>query len=96
MPFNIIPLAIFIALSLLVTSGRAASKTIGRPVRIVTLSFASGRSRDDVEKLVNREAAKGVDLIVLPETWTGRAPEPLNGPTTKAMAALAKKLRPTS
>ncbi len=80
-----------ITYSLLVTSGRGDSKTIGRPVRIVTLSFASGRSLDGVQKLVDREAAKRVDLIVLPEAWTGRAPEPLKGPATKAMASLAKK-----
>ncbi|WP_298860079.1 carbon-nitrogen hydrolase family protein [uncultured Gimesia sp.] len=91
MPFKIAPIAMFIALALLVTPGSADSKTSGRPVRIVTLSFANGMSLNDVEKLVNREAAKGVDLIVLPETWTGRNPERLNGPTTKAMSALAKK-----
>jgi len=28
---------------------------------------------------------------VLPETWTGKNPEPLDGPTTRTMAALARK-----
>jgi predicted amidohydrolase len=68
------------------------AERIGRPVRIVTLSFAMGsESVDSVSRLVDREAAAGVDLVVLPETWTGKQPQPIDGPATKAMAALAKK-----
>src|SRR5262245_13460660 len=68
------------------------AERIGRPVRIVTLSFAMGQSPvDEVSRLVDREASAGVDLVVLPETWTGKQPEPLDGPATQAMAALARK-----
>ena len=65
---------------------------IGRPVRIVSLSF-NGKSLAEIAGVVDREGAKGVDLIILPETWRGQAdsPEPLDGPTVTAMAALAKK-----
>ena len=65
---------------------------IGRPVRIVSLSF-SGKSLAMIADVVDREGAKGVDLIILPETWRGQedSPEPLDGPTVTAMAALARK-----
>src|SRR5262245_50465037 len=70
------------------------AERVGRPVRIVTLSFAMSKSSvAEVSRLVDREAAAGVDLVVLPETWTGKQPEPLDGPATKAMTALARKHR---
>jgi predicted amidohydrolase len=66
---------------------------IGRPVRVVSLSF-QGKSLEEISKVVDREGAKGVDLIALPETWRGqKAPEALDGPTVTAMAGLAKKHR---
>ncbi len=65
---------------------------IGRPVRIVSLSF-NGKKLEEIAKVVDREGAKGADLIILPETWRGQkdSPETLEGPTVTAMAALAKK-----
>ena len=65
---------------------------IGRPVRVVSLSF-NGKSLVEIAEVVDREGAKGVDLIILPETWRGQkdSPESLDGPTVTAMAALAKK-----
>jgi predicted amidohydrolase len=63
---------------------------IGRPVRLVSLSF-SGEPREKIAALVDEEAAKGVDLVALPEIWPGDTPETLDGPTVTAMAALAKK-----
>jgi predicted amidohydrolase len=70
-----------------------AAGTMGRPVRILSLSF-KGEPLDVISKIIEREAAKGVDLIVLPETWTGQnatSMETLDGPTTTAMSALARK-----
>ena len=66
----------------------------GRPVRVVSLSFHD-RSLAEIADLVDREGAKGADLIVLPETWRGQkdSPEALDGPTISGMAALAKKHR---
>lgn len=71
----------------------AGAESIGRPVRIVTLSFAAGESMEKIARLVDAEAARGVDLVVLPETWTGKQPVALDGPATRAMAGLARKHR---
>ena len=68
-------------------------KSIGRPVRIVSISFANGRTRQEIVDLVAQEAAGGCDLIALPETWLGQSehePEPLDGPTITEMATLAR------
>ena len=64
----------------------------GRPVRVLSLSFY-GKSRDDIARLVDREAGAGTDLVVLPETWLGQKdnPETLDGPTITTFASLAKK-----
>ncbi|MGA2865534.1 MAG: carbon-nitrogen hydrolase family protein [Verrucomicrobiota bacterium] len=75
-------------------AGAAQQQTqaIGRPVRVVSLSF-HGKSLAEITELVDREGAKGADLIVLPETWRGQkdSPEALDGPTISGMAALAKR-----
>lgn len=67
---------------------------IGRPVRVVSISF-SGRSLAEIIGVVDREAERGADLIALPETWLGQggSPESLDGPTVTAMAALARTHR---
>jgi predicted amidohydrolase len=68
---------------------------IGRPVRILSLSFQR-QSLDAIRDLVDAEAAKGVDLVVLPETLRGQRDdtmETLDGPTVQAMSALARKHR---
>jgi predicted amidohydrolase len=65
---------------------------IGRPVRIVSLGF-NNKSLAEIARVVDREGAKGADLIILPETWRGQkdSPETLDGPTVTALAGLAKK-----
>ena len=64
--------------------------TMGRPVRVASLSFRMGsKSLEEVAAAVDREGARGCDLIVLPETWTGTTPEPLDGRTVTTLAALA-------
>lgn len=66
---------------------------IGRPVRILSLSFKD-KSLDRIRDLIDTEAAQGVDLVILPETWRGQnghSMETLDGPTIKAMSALARK-----
>jgi len=67
---------------------------IGRPVRVVSISFR-GEPLERIRDLVDAEAARGTDLVILPETWRGQKdnPEPLDGATVSAMAALAKKHR---
>ncbi len=77
------------------TVSAAAWERIGRPVRVLSLSF-QGKSLEVIRDLVDTEAAKGVDLVVLPETWRGQKDdtrETLDGPTITAMSALARKHR---
>jgi predicted amidohydrolase len=70
----------------------AAPGTIGRPVRIVSLGFHNNQPLEVIRDLVDTEAAKGVDLVALPELWRGHeAAETLDGPATQAMSALARK-----
>ncbi|HMN31608.1 MAG TPA: carbon-nitrogen hydrolase family protein, partial [Caldilineaceae bacterium] len=67
----------------------------GRPVRMVSLSFYD-KPLAQIAELVDREAAQGVDLVALPETWNMQSknqPEPLSGPTVAAMVELAQKHR---
>ncbi len=72
-------------------SAFAEEQKIGRPVRVVSIGF-SPRPLEQVAPLVAREAARGTDLIVLPETFTGQtAPEALDGASVTAMAAIAKQ-----
>ena len=73
----------------------AGLEPIGRPVRVLSLSFRD-KPLEAVGAIVDREAAKGVDIVVLPETWRGQKDdtmESLDGPTTRAMSALARKHR---
>jgi hypothetical protein len=81
-------------------SGPASSRAIeslprtGRPVRVVSLSFRD-KSRDEIARLVDREAGAGADLVILPETWLGQTehPETIEGRTIATFSALARKHR---
>jgi predicted amidohydrolase len=69
---------------------------IGRPVRVTSISFANGKTRDEVFALVDCAGQSGADLIVLPETFLGQAVdnssmETLEGPTVTGLATLACK-----
>lgn len=69
--------------------------TIGRRVRISSISF-TGKGLEEVVDLIDQEGAEGVDLIALPETWRGQhagSAETLDGPTIRALAALARRYR---
>ena len=69
---------------------KATEKT-GRPVRVVSLAFKNGNFAE-VIKIVDEEAAKGTDFIVLPETWRGQIqPETIDGETITTLSKLAKK-----
>jgi predicted amidohydrolase len=76
------------------TVSAAAEDKIGRPVRIVSIGFTQGHSLDEIAGLVDKEGARGTDLIVLPETWRGqdeKSLETLEGPTITTIASLAQK-----
>ena len=76
------------------TAGESPAKgTVGRPVRVVSLSFRD-RPLAEILEVVDREGARGADLIAFPETWRGQksdTSETLDGPTVTAMGALARK-----
>ena len=66
---------------------------VGRPVRVTSISF-TGKGLAEIGPVVEREAARGADIIALPETWTGQAghvPEPLGGPTITHMSAVSRR-----
>ena len=71
--------------------GAYAADTVGRPVRIVSISF-SEQPFERIVDIVAQEAQRGTDLIILPETWTGHANlETIEGKTITTMADLARK-----
>jgi predicted amidohydrolase len=76
-------------------SGRAVATSVtpafGRPVRITSFSFKSA-SLERVSTLIDAEGRRGVDLVVLPETWRGTSlVEEMTGETITAMSRLAKQ-----
>lgn len=71
----------------------AAAGKIGRPVRVVSLSFRD-QSMRDVLSVVDAEGTRGADLVVLPETWRGQndhTRETLQGPTVQELGKLARQ-----
>ena len=81
----------------------ASEERIGRPVRVVSIGFhlkedsnARVRSVEWIAEQVDREGARGTDIIALPErglTLSQKNPETLDGPSIKAMSRLAQKHR---
>ncbi|MBZ5581018.1 MAG: carbon-nitrogen hydrolase family protein [Acidobacteriia bacterium] len=73
-----------------------AAGKIGRPVRAVSIGFKPGPSLEQIAGIVDKEGARGTDVIVLPETFRGqdeKTQETLDGPTVSALARLAEKHR---
>ncbi len=69
------------------------SAPCGRPVRIVSAAVY-GKSVEETARLVEREAAAGADLIVLPEVWPGANRQyTLQDPPIAAMAEVARRHR---
>jgi hypothetical protein len=83
----------------------ASGDMIGRPVRIVSIGLAPvhlpdigapphPRSLDEIAGLVDKEGARGTDVIILPELCQGQdanSLETLEGPTITTIARLAQK-----
>jgi predicted amidohydrolase len=61
-------------------------------VRVLSLCFKQ-RSQpvETICRLIDREAVKGIDLVCLPEAWTGSNPDSMEGKTVDSMTNLAKK-----
>jgi predicted amidohydrolase len=82
-----------LAAPLLCGAALPAPAGVGRPVRILALSFHQ-KPLETIRSLIDKEAATGVDLVVLPETWRGQndhSIETIDGPTIRAMSELARK-----
>jgi predicted amidohydrolase len=73
---------------------QADSEVVGRPVRVVSLSFY-GKTLAEAVALADQEAAKGVDIVALPETFLGQGDgwETLEGPAITAFRQLARRHR---
>ncbi|MBV9469736.1 MAG: carbon-nitrogen hydrolase family protein, partial [Abitibacteriaceae bacterium] len=70
----------------------ASPAQVGRPVRVVSLSFRIGsKSLDEIAAVIDREGKAACDLIALPETWTGPTPERVDGAVITTLAALAAR-----
>ena len=65
-------------------------KAVGRQVRVVSFSFRE-RPIDEIVRLVDQEGAAGADLIVLPEAWAGKDPQPVDCPLMQRLASIAKR-----
>jgi len=77
-------------------TAEAMQGKIGRPVRAVSIGFKPGLPLDQIAGLVDKEGAKGADIIVLPETCRGqndKSEEGLDGPTISTLSRLAAKHR---
>lgn len=69
-------------------------ETIGRPVRVVSLSFPPTQDIARIAAVVDAEGARGTDVIVLPEVWQGEDVwDTLEGPAVSTMAMMARKHR---
>jgi len=74
-------------------SSGAHGHEIGRPVRIVSLSFGD-RPLEAVLPAVEAEAARGADIIALPETYRGQnetTTEGLTGPSVTSFSRVAEE-----
>jgi predicted amidohydrolase len=74
----------------------AGAQPVGRLVRAISIGFQPGRSLDEVAALVDIEAARGTDLIVLPETFLGQnvcTSESLDGLSVRTLSKLARRHR---
>ena len=70
------------------------TEKIGRPVRVVSIGFDTNigeSNKEEVYNIVDAEGVKGADIIILPETWRGQQPEPIDGDTVHELGALSKK-----
>jgi predicted amidohydrolase len=78
------------------TRSEEAPGKIGRPVRAVSIGFKPGISLEQIAELVDKEGARGADIIALPETCRGQndtSQEGLDGPTISTVARLASEHR---
>ena len=78
-----------------VAAGGDAREQPGRRVKVAAICIGFGGEHDTKLKLgldhLETAGQQGVDIACLPEEFTGTTAEPVPGPTTQAVAELAKK-----
>ena len=74
---------------------RLPAAAAGRPVKVATIPIGFNGDHDkklaQAVDLLEAAGEKGVDIACLPEEFAGTQAEPIPGPTTEAVAALARK-----
>jgi beta-ureidopropionase len=71
----------------------AKGRRAGRPVRVTSIGFMPGLKVRELVRLVEAEAQKRTDIIVLPEACMGNRLDALDGPLVKAVSAVARKYK---
>ncbi|MGD0744390.1 MAG: carbon-nitrogen hydrolase family protein [Verrucomicrobiota bacterium] len=83
---------LFLFFSGVVFSGGQSLPATGHTIHILSLCFKQGSQPvEAICQIIDREAAKGLDLVCLPEEWPGSRPESIDGPTMDSITKLAKK-----
>ena len=86
--------ALFLVISVVAASPLFAVDFVGRPVKVATIAIGYGGDYEEKMALalahLDTAGARGVDIACLPEVFTGGAAEPVPGPTTDAVAAVAR------
>lgn len=89
----VLALVCFTASGAVAGSGEAPAP--GRPVVVAAAAIGCGgdyaEKMDLAIKCLHAAGAAGADIVCLPEEFSGGASEPVPGPTTEAVAALAKE-----
>ena len=84
-----------LAAGALVAAGDSAGEQPGRRVKVAAICIGFGGEHDAKLKLglehLETAGQQGVDIACLPEEFAGTAAESVPGPTTKAVAEVAKK-----
>ena len=84
-----------LTLSAAIASGEDPGQLPGRQVRVAAIPIGCGGEHDAKLKLaldhLETAGGQGVDIACLPEEFAGFTAEPIPGPTTLAVAEMAKK-----
>ncbi len=93
----LISLALAVAATSVMASEDGLASQPGRRVKVAAIAIGCGGDHDKKLKLglehLETAGASNVDIACLPEEFAGFNAEPIPGPTTKAVAALARKHR---
>ena len=85
----------FLANSVAFATTEDSQSLIGKKVKVAAICIGTGGERDAKVKqavdYLNTAGESGVDIACLPEAFAGLNPEPVPGPTTNAIAKVARQ-----